>query len=132
MRLVPKFEDAFKETLVQLPTRLPDRRYLELYESPELNFIGRPFEDMARFHQNQLTVEGSMNFLKKEAHSKKTNLHDLAANLNAGPGGDPPPPPGGGYPTTPSAGRRFYTFFFNLYAFFWKFPKPFKHFNTFS
>ena len=57
MRRVPQFEDAFKETLVQYPTRIPDRRYLELYESPELNFIGRPFEDMARFHEANIHLE---------------------------------------------------------------------------
>ena len=50
MRRVLEFEDAFMETLIKVPTKIPDRRYTELYESPELNFIGRPFEDMARFH----------------------------------------------------------------------------------
>ena len=67
MRRVPQFEDAFKETLVQYPTAIPDRRYTELYESPELNFIGRPFEDMERFHQANLHIEGLLNFLKQEA-----------------------------------------------------------------
>ncbi len=62
MRLVPKFEDAFKETLVQVPTKLPDRRYLELYESPELNFIGRPFEGMERSHEANIHMEGHYEF----------------------------------------------------------------------
>ncbi len=63
MRLVPKFEDAFRETLVAVPTKIPDRRYTELYESPELNFIGRPFEDSARFHTANLKQEGILGFL---------------------------------------------------------------------
>ncbi len=67
MRLAPKFEDAFRETLVQYPSSIPDRRYLELYESPELNFIGRPFEDMQRFHEANIHMEGLLNFLKHEA-----------------------------------------------------------------
>ena len=82
MRLVPKFEDAFKETLVQVPTRLPDRSALQLYESPELNFIGRPFEDMERFHQANIHTEGILNFLKQEAHSSRQSLHDLTEALN--------------------------------------------------
>ena len=61
MRRVPQFEDAFKETLVQYPTTIPDRSYLELYESPELNFIGRPFEDMARFHEKTFNRTTSCN-----------------------------------------------------------------------
>ena len=68
MRRVPQFEDAFRETLVQYPTAIPDRRYTELYQSPELNFIGRPFEDMQRFHQANIHMEGLLNFLKQEAH----------------------------------------------------------------
>ena len=95
MRLVPKFEDAFKETLVQYPTTVPDRRYLELYESPELNFIGRPFEDMARFHAAQLGTEGMLKFLQKEAHEKGVSLHDLADRLNKAQGGPGPPGPPG-------------------------------------
>jgi hypothetical protein len=76
MRLVPKFEDAFKETLVKIPTKIPDRRYLELYESHDLNFIGRPFQDMERSHEANVETEGILNFLKAEAHSNRSSLHD--------------------------------------------------------
>ena len=82
MRRVPQFEDAFKETLVQYPAAIPDRRYTELYESPELNFIGRPFEDMARFHEGTLSSEGIQNFLKMEAQNTGTHIHTLVDKLN--------------------------------------------------
>ena len=82
MRRVPQFEDAFQETLVRTPVKLPDRSYSELYQSQELNFIGRPFEDLARFHQGTLNAEGLQNFLKMEAQNTGTHIHTLVDKLN--------------------------------------------------
>ena len=66
MRRVPQFEDAFQETLVRTPVKLPDRSYSELYQSQELNFIGRPFEDLAKkkVPSRHLKCRGAPEFLE--------------------------------------------------------------------
>ena len=77
MRRVPRFEDAFAETLVTNEVKLPDRSALEAWSSFDLNFIANQFKQMVEAENAQNTQKQILLQLQKMAGEEGRPLADL-------------------------------------------------------
>ena len=105
MRRVPKFQDAFLETLEKNVASLPDRSALEAWQSFDLNFIANPFKQMAEADLRHMTAQQLLVHLKKMAATEERPLHEVRREYDRrpleAPGGAPGPPGPPGPPGAP-------------------------------